>query len=129
MWHCTNSNLLNFFFFFLKISDFFFWTRNDHFGANLVQKIKIVCLRLNLVSRLIQIHVFFISNQVAKESDVKNGLKIKQLTKQPPTLKTLLQNVFSWTLSKKFYFFNFKFTEAKFLYNCFWYNLIVYNKI
>ena len=25
-----------------------------------------------------------------------------------------------WTLSKKFYFFNFKFTKAKFLHNFFW---------
>ena len=30
---------------------------------------------------------FFISNQV------KNGVKVKQLAKQPPTLKTLLQNI------------------------------------
>ena len=32
-------------------------------------------------------------------------------------------------LSKKFYFFNFKFKEAKFLQNYFWHNLIVYNSI
>ena len=31
---------------------------------------------------------FFISNQV------KNGVKVKQLAKQPPTLKTLLQKMF-----------------------------------
>ena len=36
---------------------------------------------------------------------------------------------FGWTLSKKVYVFNFKFTEAKFLHNCFWYNLIVHNSI
>ena len=36
---------------------------------------------------------------------------------------------FGWTLSKKFNFFNVKFTEAKFLHNCFWHNLIVYNSI
>ena len=30
---------------------------------------------------------FFISNQV------KNGVKVKQLAKQPPTLKRLLQNI------------------------------------
>ena len=36
-----------------------------------------------------------------------------QLAKQPPTLKMLMQ---------KFYIFNFKFTEAKFLHNCFWHN-------
>ena len=29
---------------------------------------------------------------------------------------------------KKFIFFNFKFAEAKFLHNCFWYNLIVYKR-
>ena len=34
-----------------------------------------------------------------------------------------------WTLGKKFYFFNFKFDEAKFLHNCFWHNLIVHNLI
>ena len=32
-------------------------------------------------------------------------------------------------LSKKFYFFNFKFADVEFLYNCFWYNFIVYNSI
>ena len=30
---------------------------------------------------------------------------------------------------KKFYFFNFKFAEVKFLHNYFWLNLIVYNSI
>ena len=40
-------------------------------------------------------------------SNVKNGLKIKQLAKQRPTLKTLLQKNFGWTLRKKLYFFNF----------------------
>ena len=46
-------------------------------------------------------------------------------------LSNLLNNVknanakiFGWTASK-----NFKFTEAKFLHNCFWHNLIVYNII
>ena len=47
-----------------------------------------------------------IGNQAAKGLNVKNGLKLKQLAKQPPTLKTLMQKV---------YFFNFKFTKAKFL--------------
>ena len=36
----------------------------------------------------------------------------------------LIKKSFGWTLSKKFYFFNFKFAEAKFLHNCFWYNLL-----
>ena len=52
-----------------------------------------------------------ISNQVAKGLNVKNGLKLKQLAKQPPTLKTLMQKV---------YFFNFKFTIAKFLRKFSW---------
>ena len=34
-----------------------------------------------------------------------------------------------WTLSKNFYFFNFKFIKAKFHRNFFWHNLIVYNNI
>ena len=54
-----------------------------------------------------------------RRSNAKNGLKVKQLAKQPPTIKTLMQKNFGWILSKKFYFFNFKFTEAKFLQNCF----------
>ena len=44
-------------------------------------------------------------------------------------MKTLMQKKIGWTLSKKFYFFNFEFTEAKFLHNCFLHNLIVYNSI
>ena len=37
---------------------------------------------------------FFISNQVAKGlSNVKNGIKVKQLAKQPPTLKTLIEKI------------------------------------
>ena len=52
-----------------------------------------------------------ISNQVAKGVNVKNGLILMQLAKQPPTLKTLMQKV---------YFFNFKFTIAKFLQKFSW---------
>ena len=52
-----------------------------------------------------------LSNQAAKGLNVKNGLKLKQLSKQPPTLKTLMQKV---------YFFNFKFTKAKFLRKFSW---------
>ena len=52
-----------------------------------------------------------IGNQAAKGLNVKNGLKLKQLAKQPPTLKTLMQKV---------YFFNFKFTKAKFLRKFSW---------
>ena len=40
-----------------------------------------------------------------------------------------MQKILVWLLSKKFYFFNFKFAEAKFLHNCFWFNLIVKNSI
>ena len=32
-------------------------------------------------------------------------------------------------MSKKSYFFNFKFIEAKFLHNSFWRKLVVYNSI
>ena len=32
-------------------------------------------------------------------------------------------------MSKKFYYLNFKLTEAKFLHNCFWRSLIVYSSI
>ena len=49
------------------------------------------------------IHVVFISNQVTKGLNVKNGLKVKQLAKQLPTLNVNAKN-FSWTLSKKNYF-------------------------
>ena len=38
-------------------------------------------------------HAFFISNQVAKGLTLKNDLKVKQLAKQPATLKTLLQKI------------------------------------
>ena len=31
-----------------------------------------------------------------------------------------MQKIWYWTLSKKFYFFNFKFTNAKFLHNFLW---------
>ena len=50
---------------------------------------------------------------------------MKQLAKQPPPLKTLMQKTLVGLLSKKFYFFNLKFTKAKFLHNFFWHNLIV----
>ena len=39
-----------------------------------------------------------------------------------------MQKILVGLLSKKFYFFNFKFeSEAKFCHNSFLYNLIVYN--
>ena len=58
------------------------------------------------------LHAFFYKQPSCYGSNVKNGLKVKQLAKQPST--------FGWSLSKtKKYFFNYKFTEAKFLHNCF----------
>ena len=36
---------------------------------------------------------FFISSQVAKGLTLKMVLKVKQLAKQPPTLKTLIKNI------------------------------------
>ena len=57
-------------------------------------------------------------------SIVKNALKVKQLAKQPATLKTIMQKILVGFWVKKF-----KFTEAKFLHNCFLHNLIVYNNI
>ena len=51
--------------------------------------------------------------------NVKNGLKVKQFAKQPPTFKDANAKNFGWNLSKNFYFFNFKFTKAKSLRNCF----------
>ena len=36
---------------------------------------------------------FFISNQVAKGLTLNTGLKVKQLAKQPPTLKTLIHKI------------------------------------
>ena len=41
----------------------------------------------------------------------------------------LMQKILVGLLSKKVYFFNFKFAEAKFLHSSFWYKLIVYNSI
>ena len=62
-------------------------------------------------------------------SNVKNGLKVKQLAKQPSALKTQMQKILVGLLNKKIYFFNFKFSQVKFLQNCFWCKLIVYNSI
>ena len=51
---------------------------------------------------------------------VINDVKVKQLAKQPPTLKTLMQKILELDSEKKVYFFNFKFTEAKVLHDFFW---------
>ena len=40
-----------------------------------------------------------------------------------------MQKILILLLVKKKYFFNLKFTEVKFLHNCFWHNLIVYKSI
>ena len=52
---------------------------------------------------------FFISNQVTKGLKIKslyikNGLKVKQLAKQPPTLKMLMQKILVGLWVKKFTF-------------------------
>ena len=49
----------------------------------------------------------------------KFSKQLKQLAKQPPPLKTLMQKNVGWALSKKFHFFNFKFIKAKFQHNFF----------
>ena len=53
---------------------------------------------------------------------VKNGLKVKQLAKQHPTLKMLIQKILVEI-------FNSKFIEAEFLHKFFCHNLIVCNNI
>ena len=55
--------------------------------------------------------------------------EVKQLAKQPLIVKNANAKKIGYTQGKKFYFFSCKFTESKFLYNCFWYNLIVHNSI
>ena len=49
---------------------------------------KLVIPRKNVYFQFV---FFLISNQVAMGLNVKNGLKVKQLAKQLPTLKTLMQ--------------------------------------
>ena len=39
------------------------------------------------------LHVFIYKQPNCQGTDVKNGLKVKQLAKQPPTLKTLIQKI------------------------------------
>ena len=80
---------------------------------------------LNVYSLCSFYKFFFIGNQVAKSLT----LKVKQLAKQLPSLKTLLKKISVELWVKKFYFFKYKFTEAKFVYNCFWHNLTVYYTI
>ena len=80
---------------------------------------------LNVYSLCFFYTFFFIGNQVATSLT----LKVKQLAKQLPSLKTLLKKISVELWVKKFYFFKYKFTEVKFLYNCFWHKLIVYYTI
>ena len=47
---------------------------------------------------------FFNKQPICKECNVKNGVKIKQLAKQPPTLKTLMQKVLVGLWVKNFTF-------------------------
>ena len=49
-------------------------------------------------------YMFFICKQVAKGLTLKNGLKVKQLAKQPPTLKTLMQKILVGLWVKNFTF-------------------------
>ena len=44
---------------------------------------------------------------------------VKKLRNFLSNVKNANAKKLGWTLSKKFYFFNFKFTEAKFLHNFF----------
>ena len=80
---------------------------------------------LNVYSLCFFYTFFFIGNQVATSLT----LKVKQLAKQLPSLKTLLKKISVELWVKKFYFFKYKFTDVKFLYNCFWHKLIVYYTI
>ena len=50
---------------------------------------------------------FFYKQPSCSTSNIKNGLKVKQLAKQPPMLKTLLQKNCGWTMSKKKIIFQF----------------------
>ena len=70
-----------------------------------------------------RIHIFFIGNQFAKVLTLKMVEKLSNLL-STSKLKNANTKNFGWTLSKWFNFFNFRFTEAKFLHNCFWHNLI-----
>ena len=70
---------------------------------------------------------FFISNRVAQ--GIKNGLKVKQLSKQPPTLKTLMQKILFGLWVRNFNFSILSSLKLNFSHNCFWHNLIVYNNI
>ena len=65
-------------------------------NTNIIKENMNIIVSIVKSKKTFTIHVFifiiiFISNQVAKGSNVKNGLKVKQLAKQPPTLKTLMQ--------------------------------------
>ena len=72
---------------------------------------------------------FFISNQVDKGLNAKNCLKFKQLGKQPPTLKTLMQKVLVGLRVKNFTFSILSSLKLNFSTTFFWYNLIMYNSI
>ena len=78
-------------------------------------------LNVNLCTR------FFISNRVAQ--GIKNGLKVRQLAKQPPTLKTLMQKILFGLWVRNFNFSILSSLKLNFSHNCFWHNLIVYNNI
>ena len=77
---------------------------------NRVLKKPLLCLTESFQKSMVThcVRVFY-KEPSCKGSNVRNGLKFKQPVKQH-----------SRTLSKKFYFFNFKFTDDKFVHNCFW---------
>ena len=52
-----------------------------------------------LKKKMIAVQVFFIRSQ---ESNVKNGLKVKQLAKATSIVKNANAKNLGWTLSKKF---------------------------
>ena len=67
-----------------------------HLSTKKVEKTILLMLGSNLNLKFQvedkDIQVFFNKHPSCWGSKVKNGLKVKQLAKQPPTLKTLIQN-------------------------------------
>ena len=54
-----------------------------------------VCSYLkNRTSNAFNWYTFFYKQTGCSESNIKNGLKVKKLAKQPPTLRTLMQKKF-----------------------------------
>ena len=64
---------------------------------------------------ILSLSLLYMYKKASQGSSVKNGLKVKQLAKQPLTLKTLMQKMLVGLWVKK-YFVNFKFTEGHFTF-------------